>query len=100
MIGLSLPVFMIDTAAPSRRRLETEELLRVAPGSVDSLVEWFRQRLRPVDGLELYWGEATEAGLSASAMVGPFDPGHDRQAHLVAGVPALLVQHVVVHQGE
>ena len=53
-----------------------------------------------VDGLKLDWGEATEAALSASAVVGLLDPGHDRQAQLLAGGPALAVEHILLQQRE
>ena len=44
-------------------------------------VEWSgRECGLVVDGLKLDRGELAEAALATSAVVGPFDPGHDRQA--------------------
>ena len=39
-------------------------------------------------------------GLAASAVVGAFDPGDDRDAQLVAGGPALPVEDVLLQQRE
>ena len=50
--------------------------------------------------LELDWGESAEAVLSPAAVVGPFDPGDDRQAELVAGGPAAAVEDVLLQQRE
>ena len=44
-----------------------------------------------VEQFELYRGEFAEGSLSSAAVVGAFDPGHDGQAELVAGVPAAAV---------
>ena len=44
------------------------------------------------DGLELDGGQSSERGLSAPAVVGPFDPGHDRDPELLAGGPAADVE--------
>src|SRR3990170_2876861 len=52
------------------------------------------------DGLELDRGELAEAALATAAMVGPFDPGHDRKSELLSGLPALLIKHVLLEQGE
>ena len=41
---------------------------------------------------------AERLGLTPAAVVGPFDPGDDRQPELLAGVPALPVQDVPLHQ--
>src|SRR5665647_1182633 len=73
-----------------------------AVGLVDTLGKWFSGRVcgRVVDHLVLDRGELAEGALAAAAAVGPFDPGHDRQAQLVAGGPALAVQDVLLQQGE
>lgn len=39
-------------------------------------------------------------GLTASSVVGPFDPGHDRDPQLGAGGPAAAVQDVLLQQAE
>ena len=41
------------------------------------------------DGFELDGGELAERPLAAAPVVGAFDPGDDREAGLVAGVPGL-----------
>ena len=38
--------------------------------------------------------------LPAASVVGPFDPGHDGDAELVAGPPAAGVEHVLLQQRE
>ena len=45
-------------------------------------------------------GANAEGVLSSSAVVSLLDPGHDRDAELVAGVPVLPVQDVPLPQGE
>ena len=40
--------------------------------------------------------EASQSALSASAVVGPFDPGDDRQPQVLPGCPALPVEHVLL----
>lgn len=52
------------------------------------------------DGLVLDGGQASEPFLSAAAVVGAFDPCHDRDAELLAGVPPLPVQDVLLGQAE
>lgn len=52
------------------------------------------------DGFVLDGGQSAESGLASAAMVGPFDPGHDGDAELVAGGPFLPVQHVALEQAE
>ena len=59
-------------------------------GRVSGLVE--RSRTRS--------GSVCRSVLSASAVVGPFDPGDDGQAELVAGGPAAAVQDVLLQQRE
>src|SRR5450830_1870177 len=73
-----------------------------AVGLVDTSGEWFSCRVcgRVVDHLVLDRGELAEGALASAAVVGPFDPGHDRQAQLVAGVPPAPVQDVLLQQGE
>jgi hypothetical protein len=48
--------------------------------------------------LRTRWGQPTEACLPASAVVGAFDPGDDRNAQLLAGVSAAAVQDVLLQQ--
>src|SRR5438874_10175170 len=50
-----------------------------------------------VDGLELDRGELAEGALTPPAVVGPFDPDHDRQAQLLSGGPSSAVEHVPTH---
>lgn len=38
--------------------------------------------------------------MSSPAVVGPFDPGDDRDPQLLAGVPAALVEDVLLQEGE
>jgi len=45
-------------------------------------------------GLELDGRQASESVLGSTLVVGPFDPGHDRQAQFLEGVPASLVEDV------
>src|SRR6478672_6338964 len=59
-----------------------------------------RERLVGGEGLELYWGEPSEAILAAAAVVGLLDPGQDRQAQLLAGGPAAAVEDVLLQQAE
>ena len=40
-----------------------------------------------VEQFELYGRESAEGALAAAAVVGAFNPGHDRQAQVVAGAP-------------
>lgn len=53
-----------------------------------------------MDCFELYRCEFAEPALAASAVVGPFDPGHDRDAEFLAGVPGLAIQHVLLQERE
>ena len=53
-----------------------------------------------VDCLVFDGRETAEPSLASSAVVGALDPGDDGQAHLLAGVPALVVQDVLLEQGE
>jgi len=41
-----------------------------------------------------------ESGLPASAVVGAFDPGHDREAQLLLRCPGAAVEDVFLHQAE
>jgi hypothetical protein len=52
------------------------------------------------DGFELDGCESAEAALAPAAMVGPFDPVDDPGAELVAGLPALPVEDVLLEQRE
>jgi hypothetical protein len=47
---------------------------------------------------ELDWGEFAERSLTASAVVGVFDPGDDRVLELGAGAPAAPVEDVGLQQ--
>src|SRR5690606_10190283 len=52
-------------------------------------------------GLELDWGQPAETVLpAAAAVVGPLDPGHDRDAQLVAGGPGAPVEDVLLQERE
>lgn len=87
-----------------RRLLEALQL-RVGPEGLPRVrltrgVEWFRRVCGPVDCLKLDRGELAEASLPSAAVVGPSDPGHHCQAQILAGLPALPVQHVALQQGE
>ena len=46
---------------------------------------------RSVEQFELYRGEPAEGSLASSPVVALLDPGHDREAELLAGGPALTV---------
>lgn len=48
------------------------------------------------DGLELDGRQTAQAGLTASAVVGPFDPGDHRDAQLLAGGPGAAVEDVLL----
>lgn len=52
------------------------------------------------EGLVFDRGESSEGALAAAPVVGGFDPGDDRQAQFITGVPALTVQHVLLEQRE
>ena len=52
------------------------------------------------DGREFDRGQPSQSGLSAAAVVGPLDPGHDRDAQLLAGGPGAAVQDVLLEQRE
>ena len=52
------------------------------------------------DGLVFDGGQSTEAGLSATAVVGPLDPGDDRDSEVFSGPPALAIQDVLLQQRE
>jgi hypothetical protein len=47
-----------------------------------------------VDGFVFDQGQLTESALSATAVVGPFDPVDDGQAQLIASGPPAAVEHV------
>src|SRR5215211_2342059 len=53
-----------------------------------------------VHGLELDRGELAEAALTTPAVVGPFDPDHDRKAQFLSALPASTVQDVLLQQRE
>src|SRR5665647_829467 len=75
-------------------------------GTADDLVgtlgEWFSGRVcgGVIDHLVLGRGELSQGSLASAVVVGAFDPGDDRQAKLIAGVPAAPVQDVLLQQGE
>src|SRR5690625_6658629 len=52
------------------------------------------------DGLVFDGGQSAQAGLSATTVVGAFDPGDDRDAELFSSPPALAVQDVLLQQRE
>ena len=41
-------------------------------------------------------GSIVSDGLTLAAVVGPFDPGHDRNAQLLAGGPGVAVEDVLL----
>lgn len=53
-----------------------------------------------VDGFKFDGGLSTQAALSAFAVVGLLDPGDDRETEVLAGVPALPVQDVLLQERE
>ena len=52
------------------------------------------------DGLVFDGGQSAQASLSAASMIGPFDPGDDRDSEFFSGPPAASVQDVLLEQGE
>src|SRR5699024_1030767 len=50
------------------------------------------------DGLVFDGGQSAQAGLPAAAVIGPLDPGNDRDPELLSGPPALAVQDVLLEQ--
>ena len=52
------------------------------------------------DCFELDGRQLTEHTLTSAPVIGPFDPGHDGEAEVVAGGPALTVEHVLLEQCE
>ncbi len=55
---------------------------------------------RSDDGLVFDWGQSAEGCLAAASVVGAFDPGDDREAELIAGGPALPIEHVALEERE
>ena len=53
-----------------------------------------------VEHLKLDRGELAEGALAATAVVGPFDPGDDREASSSRVAQSLPVQDVLLQQGE
>jgi len=53
-----------------------------------------------VYGLKVDRGEFTEAALPPLLVVGPLDPDHDRQAQFLPGSSSLLVEDVLLQEGE
>ena len=54
----------------------------------------------PVDCRVLDGCEAAESPLATAPVIGPLDPGFDRQLQLLPAGPALAVQDVLLQQGE
>src|SRR5699024_3507106 len=52
------------------------------------------------DCFVLYWCQSTQPGLSATSVICPLDPGHDRDSQLVASGPPTTVENVLLQQGE
>jgi hypothetical protein len=70
-------------------------------GTADDLVGshglWFSGRVSGrFDCLKLDRGEPAKSSLPAPAVVGPFDPGHDREPQFFAAASALFVEHVLL----
>ena len=68
----------------------------LAPVWLTTGIGWSGRLCGGIDCLKLDRGEPSEAGLASAAVVGGLDPGDDRQAELLAGGPAVPVQHVVL----
>jgi len=68
-----------------------------APGLVDTRGWWFSGRVcGRVDLLKLDGGESAEASLPAASVVAGLDPGDDREAEFLAGVPPFDVQDILL----
>ena len=52
------------------------------------------------DGLVLNLGQTAQANLPTAPVVGPFDPGDNREAQLVTDPPATAVEDVLLLQSE
>jgi hypothetical protein len=52
------------------------------------------------DGLEFDGGQSAEQGLSAASLLGPLDPGHDRDPSFLTGGPGTAVEDVLLQQTE
>src|SRR5699024_10711885 len=52
------------------------------------------------DYLVLDRGQTAETGLATATVVGPFDPGDDRDPEFLSGGPRASVQNVLLQQGE
>src|SRR5699024_3687126 len=52
------------------------------------------------DCFVLYWCQSTQPGLSATSVICPLDPRHDRDSQLVASGPPTTVENVLLQQGE
>jgi len=52
------------------------------------------------DGFVLDGRQTVEAFLASATVVGPFDPGDDREAEVFAGGPAAPVEDVLLQEGE
>ncbi len=53
-----------------------------------------------MDGLKLDRGEFAEASLAPAVVVGPFDPGDDREAEFLARCPLSPVEDVLLQERE
>ena len=69
-------------------------------GSVTGCVSDSEYYLGVHHGLKFNGRQTTQAGLSASAMIGALNPGDDREAQLVSGDPRLAIEYVVLQQRE
>ena len=90
----------LDSTAARRRpmtsRVSRSTMRSIRPG-YHYRIRWFLGRDRGcVDHLKLDWGELAEGALASSAVVLGFDPDHDREPELFAGLPALGVQDVLL----
>src|SRR5699024_1175300 len=47
-----------------------------------------------------YWCQSTQPGLSATPVIRPLNPRHDREPQLLATRPPATVENVLLHQSE
>src|SRR5690606_40101023 len=100
-----------DTFTDPSTRSREEVAFSEVPGHWDRLTSGAAARFRDSwlgslvgglahDDLELDRGQSCESGLASATVVGPFDPGHDRDPQLLSGGPSLPVQDVALKQAE
>lgn len=82
------------------RTLAVAVAVGTAPTPVDGWVSGSGRGCGLVDCLKLDRSESSEPALAALAMVGPFDPNHDRHPQLLTGRPPLLVEDILLQERE